>query len=134
MRDDAGAAGKEKELTYDKTSVLDRQGQTEQPRSDVPFEDVDESLENAEGDTHTHTSQGQTLPRIRSVSSARIAALTWFLLVLLCVRNGAEIWKVQERRGRERPFQRGSGPTAKELMSAKKKARVNPQTAELNVL
>lgn len=37
--------------TYYETGILNSQGQTEQPCSDVPLQDVDQSLENAEVET-----------------------------------------------------------------------------------
>lgn len=49
------------------------------------------------------------------VSSVHVVLLTWFLIVLQTVRNDAGVWKVQERRGKERPFLMGSGLRVKAL-------------------
>lgn len=57
-------AGTTSPCTYDKTGVLHSQGQAEQPGPDVPLQDVDQGLENAEGETETPVKAG-----IHSVAS-----------------------------------------------------------------
>lgn len=54
------------------------------------------------------------------LSSVRAALLTWFPIVLQTVRSAAAVWKVPERRGKERPFLRGSGLRVKALMERTK--------------
>lgn len=71
------------------------------------------------------------MAQIHAVCSMETGLLTWFLAVLQTARNGAGVWRVRERKGKERPFLMGSGLRVKELKERRKSLvqRVNPHSA-----